>query len=196
MADPIRPECSASGPDSSAPTTASRSLGAPCGTRLGDSLAEAGNSALLVRGAGAVCAIPAPQVIETMRPLPIEPLGNAPNFVLGIALIRGAAVPIVELAAVLDASREPAMPSSHAGRFVTLRVGERCVALAVDSVAGLVQVNPQNLSVMPPLLNHACPDVVQAIGTLDAELLLVLETARLVPESVWSELDKVQAGAP
>ena len=185
MADPIRPGLPANGPDGRNPRVGVESAG----------LAGVEASALVVRASGAVCAIPASQVIETMRPLPIEPLANLPNFIRGVALIRGAAVPIVDLGAVLEASGDPAMPASHAGRFVTLRIGERCVALAVDSIIGLVPLNPERFSALPPLLNHARRDVIQAIGTLDAELLLVLETARLVPESVWSQVDKAQAGA-
>ncbi len=185
MADPIRPGLPANGPDGRNARVGLESAG----------LAGAEASVLAVRASGAVCAIPAAQVIETMRPLPIEPLANLPNFVRGVALIRGAAVPIVDLGAVLEASGEPAMPPSQTARFVTLRVGERCVALAVESIIGLVPLNPEGFSAMPPLLNHARRDVIQAIGTLDAELLLVLETARLVPESVWGEVDKAQVAA-
>ncbi len=148
------------------------------------------NSALLLRVPGAVCAFPIREVIETMRPLPIEPLANLPEFVLGVALIRGSVVPVIDLKAVFEAhASEPPM------RFVTIRVGERCVALAVQSVVGVVDLGKYTLEEMPPLLKSARPDVIQAIGVLDSELLMVLRTSRLVQESAWKAIDKCEAAA-
>jgi purine-binding chemotaxis protein CheW len=43
---------------------------------------------------------------------------------------------------------------------------------------------------MPPLLRGANADVVQAIGTLDAQLLVVLRSSRILPEEVWDALTK------
>ncbi len=146
------------------------------------------NSALLLRVPGAVCAFPIGEVIETMRPLPIEPLANLPDFMYGVALIRGSVVPVIDLKAVFEA---------HAlgppKRFVTIRVGERCVALAVQSVVGVVDLGKYTLEEMPPLLKSARTDVIQAIGALDSELLMVLRTSRLVQESVWKAIDKCEA---
>jgi purine-binding chemotaxis protein CheW len=119
-----------------------------------------------------------------MRPLPAAPFPGAPPFVLGIARIRGAAVPVVDLGALLG-SLEP----SQATRFLTLRVDDRRVALAVECVLGIRQLPPEMLSELPPLLANADQEAVTAIGTLDAELLLSLETTRIVPDSLWPLLD-------
>jgi purine-binding chemotaxis protein CheW len=128
-------------------------------------------------------ALPVQNVIETMRPLPTEALAGVPPFVRGLSLIRGRPVPVVDLGALVSAS-EPANPT----RFVTLRLGDRRVALAVESVLG-IRALPDALSGLPPLLADAAAEAVSAVGALDAELLLVLETARLVPDSFWLELD-------
>jgi hypothetical protein len=40
-----------------------------------------------------------------------------------------------------------------------------------------------------PLLLQDAGDVVAAVGTLDAELLLVLNTARIVPQAVLDTVD-------
>lgn len=44
------------------------------------------------------------------------------------------------------------------------------------------------LDALPPLLADAGTDVVAAIGTLDAHFLVVLQVARLVPESAFGAL--------
>lgn len=136
---------------------------------------------LLCRASSWMCALPVSSVEETMRPLPVVPLSGAPPFVLGVSVIRAMPVPVVDAARLLGGVAERA-PT----RFVTLRVGERRVALAVHAVDGIVALAAASIGEMPPLLSHAGPDFVDAIGTLDRALLVVLESVHLVPESVWA----------
>jgi purine-binding chemotaxis protein CheW len=55
-------------------------------------------------------------------------------------------------------------------------------------VIGLRELDAIREEEMPPLLREARADVVEAIGILDAQLLLVLRASRLVPEEVWQTL--------
>jgi purine-binding chemotaxis protein CheW len=88
----------------------------------------------------------------------------------------------VDVARLLDPSVDPRDPVPHgAARFVTVRTSDRTVALAVDAVVGIRGLPAGTLGELPPLLRDAGSDAVAAIGTLDAELLLVLRAARLVP---------------
>lgn len=145
----------------------------------------------LLCGVGAsVCALPIAQVGETLRPLPVEPLAGLPAFVLGVAIIRGAATP------VLDASRLIGAPQqSESERFVTLKLGERAAALAVGNVLG-VRALPGAEQELPPLLRDVAAEAVHTIGRLDGQLLWVLESARLVPDSVWQALEQAAPGRP
>jgi purine-binding chemotaxis protein CheW len=138
---------------------------------------------LLCRVDTRLCALPLENIIETTRPLPIEPVAGAPDFLLGLAVVRGAAVPIV------DAERLLGGGQVSASRFVMLRVGERRVGLAVESVLGVRQVVADSLEELPPLLRGADAAAVSAIGTLDAELLMVLQAARIVPEALLAALE-------
>ena len=136
-------------------------------------------------------------VRETMRPLPVEPLAGAPPFVLGLATIRGFPTPVVDVGRLLgppESTFTPALSASLA-RFVSLQLGERTAALAVDAVLGVRSVPSAALVSIPPLLQEACASVASAVGALDARLLLVLEAARLVPDSVWSAIEVPGAAA-
>jgi purine-binding chemotaxis protein CheW len=134
-----------------------------------------------------ICALPVEVVIETMRPLPIEPVAGVPAFVVGLAIIRGQPVPVVDAARLLGAvATEPT-------RFVTIRVRSRCIALAVDAVVGVRTIDAGALGQLPPLLAGVGRDVITAVGTLDAQLLLVLESTRVIPIDVWSALDRAMA---
>lgn len=135
---------------------------------------------MLVVVAGARrCALPIGRVIETMRPLPIEVVAGAPPFVLGVALVRGAPTPVIDLGAMLGGAASPAPR-----RFVTVDAGGRQVALAVDEVVGVRQLDPQASAGLPPLLAEAAAGTLETLGRLDAGLLAVLRAGQLVPEGV------------
>jgi purine-binding chemotaxis protein CheW len=119
------------------------------------------------------CALPAATVIEVMRPQPIRAAARTRDGVLGVATIRGALVPVVAAAALFGG--QPATPT----RFITLRLGDRAVALAVDEVLGVERI--PDVSALPPLLAEANAGVIEGIGQLDSELLLLLRTGYLTP---------------
>jgi purine-binding chemotaxis protein CheW len=140
---------------------------------------------LLFRVRARLCALPLAHVVETMRPLPVEPMAAAPSYVRGLAIIRGAPVPVVDVARLLgDESEPPHASARHLARFVTIKVADRGVALAVDGVIGVRTLELDSLRALPPLLGDAEVDVVGSIGTLDAELLLVLRSACLAPHDL------------
>jgi purine-binding chemotaxis protein CheW len=132
-------------------------------------------SVLVCRLGTRLVGLPVAHVVETMRPLPVEKLSGAPRFVSGVSVIRGVPTPVV------DAGQLLGEPESRPGRFVTIRVDDRTVAFAVDEVLEVRAIPTESLRGLPPLLREAGAEAVAAIGTLDAKLLLVLHSTRLVP---------------
>jgi purine-binding chemotaxis protein CheW len=143
---------------------------------------------LLIRAGTQLCALPLEHVDETMRPQPVRAVAGVPPFVRGVAVIRGLPMPVVDAASAIG----QAEPSSNGRRFVALKTGDRRVALAVDEVVGVRQINHSCLADVPPLLAGASEHVVSAIGMLDLELLMVLRSGKLVPEATWAA---IEAGA-
>jgi purine-binding chemotaxis protein CheW len=121
-------------------------------------------------------------VVETMRPLPIEPMACVPAFVRGVSIIRGVPTPVVDLGVILG------VPSGAAERLVTLRLGNRQVALSVDAVLGVRDLDLSTIQQLPPLLRGASQEVIEAIGTLDDEILMVLRAGWELPDAVWQAL--------
>ena len=155
------------------------------GSRL-NMQAECASRALLVRAAGRVCALRVSDVIEVMRPLPVQPVPNVPAAVRGVSIVRGATVPVVSLTHLFGPSEQPPL------RFVILSLGQRRAALAVDAVLGVADVDCSHFGALPPLLAEATQDI-QQIGTLDGELLYVLETVKIVPEETWAALPRPES---
>ena len=138
---------------------------------------------VLVVSVGArACALPLQDVGETMRALPVESFAGMPSFVLGLSIIRGAPTPVVNLGALVGSPR-----GSH-GRMVTLRSGERPFAIAVESVLGVRWLDRSLLQTSLALFHECSSDLVEAIGTLDAKLLLLLRAGWVLPNEVWLAL--------
>lgn len=133
-----------------------------------------------------ICALPLPRVAEILRPVPVEPLAGAPAGVRGMAIVRGAAVPVIDLAALLGGR-------GTCSRFVMVRAGERRLALAVDAVLGIRAFAAPLWSDLPPLLRDACQGVIEAVAALDQEAVLALQSANLVPPAVWESLPAGEA---
>jgi purine-binding chemotaxis protein CheW len=131
-----------------------------------------------------LCAIPLQYVSETMRPLPIEPVPGMPPSVRGLSIIRGVPVPVVDVATAIAGG------GSTPTRFVTVTVGARSVALAVDSIVGVRTIDASEINELPMLLANASNEGIAAIGILDAKLLLLLQSARLIPDDVWTTLEQ------
>ncbi|MDC8760169.1 chemotaxis protein CheW [Janthinobacterium fluminis] len=147
-------------------------------------------SFLLCRSHGLLCALALPHVREIMRAQPLEALPEMPPCMLGLALIRGAAVPVLDLARLLGGAGV-----APGGRFVALALGRGRLALAVDSVLGVRALDAAALGQVPPLLQGADAGMVAAVATLDAELMLVLQAGRLVSDAVWQACAARQAAA-
>jgi purine-binding chemotaxis protein CheW len=117
-------------------------------------------------------------VIETMRPLPLKALAGGHATFAGLALIRGAPTPVVDGHALLESN-------GSIGRFVTLRIGARTVALAVSAVLAVREIAEERWHELPPLLRDG---IVSSLASLDDELVVVLRAARALPEAEWPEL--------
>ena len=149
---------------------------------------------LLVRAGGWICALPITDVVETMRGLPLRPVAGAPRFIRGLSIIRGALLPVVSLAALLGAEEAPltAPPAlaagQGAGRLVTVRTGERQIALHVDEVIGAKHIDASALALTPPLLSEALPGSTARLGALDGQTLAVLSAARILSDDLGRAL--------
>ena len=140
------------------------------------------NRCLVVRDQRHVCALPLEYVIETMRPLPVEPIAGMPPFLLGVSIIRGLLTPVIDLGAMLGT------PGLGAERFVTVRACDRQVALSVGAVLGVREIDEATIQELPPLLQGSSQDVIEMMGTLDGEMLTVLRASWELPDEVWEAI--------
>lgn len=137
---------------------------------------------MIIRAGSQSYALPIHDVIEMMRPLPCTELAGVGPPVLGMAIIRGAATPVLDGGSLLGHT------PTTGGRFVTVRAGTRTIALAVDDVVGVRTLADATLEDLPPVA-QAATDRFEKIGMHDRELVVVLRGARLVPDALLAELE-------
>ncbi len=160
--------------------------------RTAEAIPNAGNSiaCLVFRVRTRLCALPLGNVVETMRPPPIEALPRTPPFAPGLTTIRGMQIPVVDARRLLSANDNS--DEIEPGRLISVRLGQRLVGLLVDSVIGIRSIQECSLRTLPPLLQDAANDVISTIGSLDAELLLILNGARLTPDDVFARIEETR----
>jgi purine-binding chemotaxis protein CheW len=134
---------------------------------------------LVFRAAGRLYGFSLDVVLEVMRPLPVEPVADAPKYVLGIAMVRGRATPVLDASALLTGAG-----CGQSGRWLRLRARPKgdasnelkWVAAAVDDVVGIRRRDELELERTAPLLGEADAGLLLELGRLDGELLRVLQT--------------------
>ena len=138
---------------------------------------------LIVRAASRYCALPLEQVAEIMRPLPIDPLPGLPLYLRGLAVVRGAEVPVVDLGIFWGNVETAAVK-----RFVLCRADHRRLAIAVEAVDGLREIGRASDD-FPPTSGDANAGRVSAAAVEDRHVLPLLRIADLIPEETWQELE-------
>ena len=121
------------------------------------------------------CAVPTRHVTETLRPVPVRPASRAPPFVIGIGMVRGNPVPIVDPGVLLGDG-----PLVAPTRLLSLRTDDgRTVGLLASSVLGLRDGDSITAAGLPPLLADDA-GAIQTLARLDQGLLTVLRAGRLL----------------
>jgi purine-binding chemotaxis protein CheW len=135
-------------------------------------------SALIVRAGGCRWAIPAGDAIEVMRALPIRAVASPFPAMIGLSVVRGRPIPVVDIARLLTDRSD-----ADAARFVTVRTGDRVVALLVSQVEGVRTIAARPDDSRRSLAQAAGAGVIASLDTLDREFLGLLSTAMLLPEA-------------
>lgn len=151
-------------------------MGAEEGSFLPDSVGAL--RVLLLRAGERACALPLANVVEIMRPLPIERIDGAPPFVLGTSIVRGVLSPVVDLARLIGASSVVS-----AKRFVSVSLEGEITSLAVNEVRGVSTFERETFGALPSVLRDLTTDVVEAARSLDARLLILLRVTKTIRAS-------------
>jgi purine-binding chemotaxis protein CheW len=140
----------------------------------------AGEPSLVFRAGALLGALRLDEVIETMRPLPVRHLAGTPGFITGICVMRGEPTLVVDVARLLGGC------AAEVSRYVAVRTGRGPVALATGPILGIRTVAADGEARQAALLGEAAARLIAAVGTVDAEPVLLLQSLDLVPDEAWA----------
>lgn len=121
------------------------------------------------------------QVREVVRYTRITPVPLAPPLIRGLINLRGEIIPVVDLRRRLGF--EVLEPSERS--FLVVAVGEGGqLALLVDDVGEVIDVESSQLERPPPNLRSPMSELVESICKLEGQLLLILnsQNTQLLPK--------------
>ena len=110
---------------------------------------------------------------------PATPLPHSPGFVRGVINLRGAVLPVVDLAARLGLrSTEPT--ARHV--IIVSRIGKQLVGLLVDAVSDILTVTKDALQPTPDVAYDAERAFVKGLLPVDGRLISLVALDRMLPE--------------
>jgi purine-binding chemotaxis protein CheW len=110
---------------------------------------------------------------------PATPLPHAPNFVRGVINLRGAVLPIMDLAARLGL---PAPEPTARHVIIVVKVGERLFGLLVDAVSDILSVTDDQIQQAPDINCERVKNFVRGIITIDTRMISQIALDTLMPE--------------
>jgi len=122
------------------------------------------------------CAVPFGSVREIVPCTEVAPVTTAPAFVRGLASLRGAPLPVVDLALKLG------RPQTELNRFTCLVVADGpyrgtvvTLGLLVHAASRVLDVGPEELLPAPPFAHGARLDHLSAVVRSEGGFVLVLD---------------------
>jgi chemotaxis signal transduction protein len=137
-------------------------------------MASHGGTTLAATCGAFALAAPIEGLVEITRPSDLAPSNDPDPAVIGVATLRGRAVPVVDLASVLFGER-----STSVARLVSVRGGATVVAFAVDSVEGLAK-GAKNAADAVPFFDAAKPGARARLEAAAPTLARYLDGATVV----------------
>jgi chemotaxis signal transduction protein len=128
--------------------------------------------------AGTEYAVPIDNVLEVGRPLTPTPVPNVPEWVLGVANVRGDIVSMIDLRAFLGLPPHPG--AERRLLVVRARSEELAVGLVVDRVGGIRDIPPAGVNTAATVAEGAVTAYVRGVAEADGERLVVLDLERLL----------------
>lgn len=112
---------------------------------------------------------------------PVTPMPHTPPYVLGLINLRGAVIPVIDMACRLGMPMTE--PSERAAIIVT-DIGGKLVGLLVEQVSDMMTIDSQNLQAAPDIIPEAQRDFCRGIVALEKSMVCFLNLDRVIAEQL------------
>jgi purine-binding chemotaxis protein CheW len=107
---------------------------------------------------------------------PAMPMPHVPAYILGVINLRGAVLPIVDLAARLG-MREAEPTPRHV--IIVAQLRERVVGLLVEAVSDILTITDENIQPVPEVSSDLERQYAQGILAIDKRMICMIELESL-----------------
>ncbi|MBP0614158.1 chemotaxis protein CheW [Jiella mangrovi] len=107
------------------------------------------------------------------------PLPHAPSYVNGVINLRGAVLPIVDLAARLGFPRT--VPTARSV-IIVVRVELQLFGLLVDAVSDILTITDESLQPTPDLASDLAKTFVRGVMAIECRMISLIATDNVLPQ--------------
>ena len=99
-------------------------------------------------------------------------LPNLPEFIKGVANLRGRIVPIIDLRRKLNLSSQQ---DTHTNRIIVLAVKNVTFGIIVDSVSEVIRIASSSIEDNPSFTSNVAPEYLKGLAKIDDRILILLD---------------------
>ena len=111
-------------------------------------------------------------------------LPQSPSFVKGVINLRGAVLPIVDLASRLGFESTEA---SDRNVIIVAQIGEQVVGLLVDAVSDILTVTDDVIQPTPDVASETAKSFIRGLIAMDGRMISLIGLDRVLPENMELE---------
>ncbi|WP_424930522.1 chemotaxis protein CheW [Amaricoccus tamworthensis] len=109
------------------------------------------------------------------------PLPHSPHYVRGLINLRGAVLPIMDLAERLGL---PAREATARDVIIVAMVESQLIGLVVDGVSDILTVSQNDIQPTPTMGAESSQGYVEGIMSIDDRMIRILDLARIFPKAL------------
>ncbi len=110
---------------------------------------------------------------------PATALPQTPSYMRGVINLRGAVLPIMDLAARLGM---PMVEPTVRSVFIVVQAGDRTVGLLVDAVSDILSINDDMVQATPDVACETVRNFVRGIISIEERMISEISLDRILPE--------------
>jgi purine-binding chemotaxis protein CheW len=115
---------------------------------------------------------------------PITEVPEVPGYIRGIINLRGQIIPVMDIRLRF---RKPFMEYNDRTCIIVIDIEDFSIGLIVDSVSEVVAINEEEI-IDPPKLRKENNPFIKAIGKIEKEVKLIIDSPNLVYDADWETL--------
>ena len=110
---------------------------------------------------------------------PATTLPQSPGYMRGVINLRGAVLPIMDLACRLGM---PVIEPTVRSVFIVVKAGDRMIGMLVDAVSDILSITDDLVQPTPDLACDAVRSFIRGIISIDGRMISEISLDRLLPE--------------